>query len=107
MPVDQKVGIFTDALRSEFINSYAGVIEPAPWEKWTTKVPSTARIEHYVWMTPSPGVALYAGHRRYGKLDAVRYSVENKEFDAAFDVLLRDIEDDQVGGYMMKPRELA
>jgi phage major head subunit gpT-like protein len=107
MAVDQKVSIFTTALRKEFVNAYFATANPAPWENYTTIVPSTARIEHYTWMTPSPGLAQYAGHRRYANIDAVKYSVENLEFDAAFQVRLRDIEDDQTGGYMLKPKELA
>jgi phage major head subunit gpT-like protein len=94
-------------MRTEFQLAYEATAEPAPWEGFTTKVPSKARIEHYTWMTPSPGLQQYKGHRRYGKLDATKYSVENVEFDAAFQVKLRDIEDDQTGGYQLKPKELA
>ena len=107
MSLDQKVSLFTTKLRNEFAIAYGATAEPAQWEGFTTKVPSDARIEHYTWMTPSPGLQQYAGHRRFGKIDAVKYSVENVEFDAAFQVLLRDIEDDQTGGYMLKPKELA
>jgi phage major head subunit gpT-like protein len=107
MAINQLVGIFTTKMRLEFINAYMATAEPAPYEKYTTIVPSTARIENYSWMSPSPGIALYAGHRRYGKIDTIRYSVENKEFDSGFEVLLRDIQDDQIGGYEIKPKELA
>lgn len=108
MAVDQRVSIFTQAMRTEFVNSYAALeAKIAPWEKFTEIIPSTARIEHYPWIAPTPGMAQYAGHRRFGKLDTVKYSVENKEFDSSFQVLLRDIEDDQVGGYMKKPAEMA
>lgn len=107
MAVNNKVDIFTTAMRSEFANAYEAVAVPAEFAKYTTVVPSAARIEHYTWMSPSPGLAKYQGHRRYGKIDSVRYSVENSEFDAAFEVLLRDIDDDQTGGYALKPKELA
>lgn len=107
MSVNSKVDIFTTAMRSEFQVAFQATAEPLPWERFTEVVPSTARIEHYTWMSPSPGLSQYQGHRRYGKIDTVRYSVENKEFDAAFEVLLRDIDDDQTGGYMKKPKELA
>lgn len=107
MAVDQKIGIFTTKMRTEFQRAYQATAEPAKWQNFTQIIPSTARIEHYTWMSPSPGISRYKGHRRFGKIDTIKYSVENKEFDAAFEVLLRDIEDDQTGGYEIKPKELA
>lgn len=107
MAVDQKVGIFTTKMRTEFQVAYQATAVPAKYERFTQIIPSTARIEHYTWMSPSPGIAKYQGHRRFGKIDTIKYSVENKEFDAAFEVLLRDIQDDQTGGYDLKPKELA
>jgi phage major head subunit gpT-like protein len=107
MSIDSQVQIFTVAMRNEFEVAYAPTAEPAPWEQFTQVIPSTARIENYTWMSPAPGLAAYSGHRRFGKLSTVKYTVENKEFDAAFSVLMRDIEDDQTGGYKLKPRELA
>ncbi len=107
MTLDSRVGIFTTAMRAEFQNAFEASAEPAPYEAFTEIVASTARIENYTWMGPSPGIAEWVGHRRYGHLDAIKYIVENKEFDAAFEVLLRDIEDDQTGGYLRKPKELA
>lgn len=107
MSVDQAVGIFTTRMRTEFAVAYQATAEPAKWERFTQRIASDARIEHYTWMSPSPGLALYQGHRRFGKVQPIRYSVENKEFDASFEVLLRDIQDDKTGGYDLKPRELA
>jgi phage major head subunit gpT-like protein len=105
--IDSKVSIFTTAMRTEFVNAYTATAAPAPWEAYTQVVPSSARIEHYTWMTPTPGLSRFQGHRRYGKVSTTRYSVENVEFDSSFQVLLRDIEDDQAGGYALKPKELA
>lgn len=107
MTVENRVSILTTSMRTEFNIAYEATAKPAAWKDYTQIIPSTARIEHYTWMSPSPGLALYAGHRRYGKVDTVRYSVENREFDAGFEVLMRDIRDDQTGGYMQKPKELA
>ena len=58
-------------------------------------------------MTPTPGLGRYVGHRRLGKLSNIKYRVENLEWDAAFEVLMRDVQDDQTGGYLLKPKELA
>lgn len=107
MSVDAKVTIFTNKMRTEFVTAYTATAEPAPWEDFTWVFPSGARIEHYNFMSPTPGLAKYAGHRRYGKIDVVYYRVENKEFDAAFEVLLRDVEDDTTSGYEIKPKELS
>ncbi len=107
MAADSRVSIFTTAMKSQFINAYMATAAPAPWEQITEVIPSDARIEHYTWMSPTPGLSRYVGHRRYGKVSTIRYSVENLEFDSSFEVLLRDVEDDQVGGYKRKPAELA
>jgi len=107
MAVDQKIGIFTTRMRTEFQIAYAATAKPAKWERFTQIIPSDARIEHYTWMSPSPGLALYQGYRRFAKLDVIKYSVENLEYDAGFEVMLRDIKDDMTGGYSIKPQELA
>ncbi len=107
MAIDSKISIFTDVMRTEFNKAYEAVAVPAEFAKYTTIVPSTARIEHYTWMSPSPGISLYRGHRRFGKISTIVYNVENLEFDSSFEVLQRDVEDDQTGGYLLKPKELA
>lgn len=107
MATNANVDVFTTRMRVEFLKLYTATAAPAPWEAVTQLIPSTARIEHYTWMSPTPAVGLYKGHRNYGNIGAVRYSVENKEFDAAFEVALRDVEDDQTAGYEMKPAELS
>jgi phage major head subunit gpT-like protein len=107
MSIDAKVSIFTTTMRTEFNTAYYATAEPAPWQTFTQIIPSTARIEHYTWMSPTPGVARYTGHRRYGKISTIRYSVENLEFDSSFEVLRRDVEDDQTGGYGLKSAELG
>lgn len=107
MSVQDKVSVFTTTMRTEFQVAFEATAVPAEFEKITMQVPSTARIEHYTWMSPTPGIARYKGHRRYGKIDVVKYDVENLEFDNGFEVKLRDVKDDQTGGYMLKPKELA
>lgn len=107
MSVNAKVDIFTAAMKAQFLNAYFASAKPLPYEQFTEKIPSDARIEHYTWMSPTPGLSRYTGHRRYGKIDTVRYSVENVEFDSSFEVPLRDVEDDQTGGYSRKPAELS
>lgn len=101
------INLFTAALRSEFLKSMQVVAKPAPIDKFTTTVPSTARIENYAWMTPSPGISRYLGRRRKAQLDQIKYTVENLEYDALLSVSLRDVEDDQIGGYKLRMSELS
>ncbi len=107
MTIESRVSILTTSMRTEFQTAFDAVAKPAPWEEYTQIIPSTARIEHYTWMSPSPGMALFAGHRRYGKAETVRYSVENHEFDASFEILMRDVRDDQTSGYVQIPKQLG
>lgn len=107
MPANNIVNLFTAAMQSKFINAFEATAEVAPIEKALETLPSTARIENYAWLSPTPAIAQYKGHRRFGNIGGVNYRVENLEYDASFEVLMRDIEDDQVGGYMKKPAELA
>jgi len=84
------ITLFTAAMRGEFLKAMQAVAKPAPIDAFTTVVPSTARIENYAWMTPSPGISRYIGHRRYATLDQIRYTVPNLEFDGSISVALRD-----------------
>jgi phage major head subunit gpT-like protein len=107
MAVDQSIGIFAGTLRDEFMLAYEAAMEQPPWERIITDIPSDARIEHYPWFAPPPGISLYSGHRRYGRSDTIKYSVENREFSDGFIVNLIDWDDDQVGGYKMQPKIMA
>ncbi len=102
-----EINLFTAALRGEFIKAMQAVQRPAPYEPFTTIIPSTARIENYPWMTPGPGPSRYMGRRRKAQVDQIKYSVENVEYDATLSVPLRDIEDDQIGGYKMRMNEMT
>lgn len=101
------VTIFTASMRTEFLKSIQAAAEPAPFERFTQIVPSTARLENFAWMTPAPGIAEYHGHRRFGTIDQVKYTVVNREYDAALQVPLRDIEDDIVGGYKTRMNDIS
>lgn len=101
------INLFTAAMRSEFLNAMAVVGEPAPIDIVTTEIKSTARLENYAWMSPSPGISRYVGHRRLANLSSIKYTLENLEYDGSFSVKLRDLDDDQVGGYKLRMRELV
>lgn len=101
------INLFTAALRKEYLSSMQAVATPAPTDPFTLTVPSTARIERYPWMMPSPGFSRYMGRRRIAQLDQILYSVENAEYDASMGVPLRDIEDDILGGYKLRMSEMT
>jgi phage major head subunit gpT-like protein len=102
-----QIDIFTAAMRSEFLKTMLAAATPAPYENFTTEIPSSARIENYAWMTPSPGIQRYLNRRRLAQLDQVKYTVENLEYDGSFSVKTRDIEDDIVGGYKLRMNDLT
>lgn len=101
------INILTAAMKVQFLNSMQAVGKPAPIEAIVTEVPSTARIENYAWMTPAPGISRYKGYRRLAKMSSIKYTVENLEYDGSFTVPLRDVEDDQVGGYKRRMKDLV
>lgn len=99
--------LFTAAMRNEFVTGYEATAATAPIEDCIGTINSTARIENYAFLTPTPGMAQYLGRRRLGNIGMVKYQKENLEFDASIQVLTRDIKDDQIGGYPLKFRELS
>lgn len=102
-----KIDIFTAVLRTEFERGFNAVADPAPIDKALQIIPSTAREENYAWLSPVPAIDTYKGYRRYGKISEIKYKISNLEYDAAFEVLNRDIEDDQTGGYLRKAKDLS
>lgn len=107
MSLDAKVSALTAALKSEFWQAWQETAKPAPWEEFTTVVPSTTKIENFINFTPVPGLSEWLGVRNYGQVDSFVYSVRNKTFSNGIKAFLEDIEDDQTGGLMSKPKELV
>jgi len=102
------INLFTAQARSEFIKGMLAVpVEKLDVNSFVTWIPSTARVETQLWMTPSPGISEYVGRRRLAKLDQIKLLVENKEFDGGLSVPTRDVEDDLVGGYPIRFNELG
>jgi phage major head subunit gpT-like protein len=101
------INILTAAMKVQFLNSMQAVGQPAPIEGITTEINSTARFENFPWMTPGPGISRYKGYRRYAKISSINYRLENVEYDGALTVGLRDYEDDQVGGFKLRMKDLV
>lgn len=106
MPANN-IDLFTVTMRTEFINTYGSVADPTPLDKVLQVIPSTTKVENYSHLYPAPGVAEFAGSRRFVRIGESSYRVANKTYDSSFSVKLEDIEDDQVGGYKLKSTELA
>lgn len=108
MAVFSSVNVFTSAMRSEFNTAYEAVPVQAPYEAFTSTFQSDKRFEFYDWISATPSIQRYLGQRSFAQLSNVRYRVDNLEYQAGFEVLLRDIQDVQLpGGYLNKPKELA
>lgn len=108
--INDKVTIFTAAMRTEFMDAYEALrsgLKITPWSGFVQRINSTARIEHYPWMSPPPRLKRWYGRRNYTRPDVSKQKVENLEYSAEEMVLLRDIEDDQTGGYGSRMKMIA
>ncbi len=99
--------ILSAALKSAFITGFSGVVDPAPIEKGMQIMPSTARVEHMPWLSPTPAIARWLGHRRMPKIFNTLYRLENLAFDASFSISDDDVNDFQVEGWPRKAQELG
>lgn len=106
MPAD-KFDILAAALRTEFVNGFVGVVDPAPIEGALERLPSKARIEHYPWLSPIGAFTEWDGFRRFSKVFNTTYRLQNKSFQNGFEVLDEDLDDFQVAGYEKKAGELG
>jgi len=83
------------------------IAEPVKYQKFTTKLPSTTRIENHGLFTLVPGFQLWSGYRTYGDIDSFIYSVMNEVYHSEFMATLEDVEDEQTGGLLRKPAQLV
>lgn len=111
MPVvNPAVTMFTAQMRKEFLTAYDATrtgIKMTPWQGFVTEINSTARIETYPWMSPPPRLKRWLGKRNYTRPDVSKLRIENLEYSAEMKVLVRDIEDDQIGGYGTQMTQMA
>lgn len=102
-----RVGVYTQALNTAFINAFEGIAEPAPIDKCITRVPSKGRVENYPWMFPPPLFKPWKGYRAYAKLGEGNYRVPNLTYSAEFEIMLEDLDDEQVPGWSRQAAQLA
>lgn len=87
------------ALKASFQSAFDGA--STQWEKIATKVPSTTGSNLYTWFGLFPKMRAWVGSKNIKNLEAFKYQVDNKDFEATIAVKKNDIKDDQTGQYAM------
>lgn len=104
------ISIYNQTLNDAFLKG-VGLENPGALpdgsDKWMQKVPSQNRIETYPFMSASPGIQEYMGKRRLANVSPTNFEVLNRTYDAGFQVLLEDIEDDKASGYALTAEGLG
>lgn len=103
MAVD--VTAFSALARSEFMKGKMAAenrIMPATHDPFVTRMPSTVRVETHTYMSNLPRLREFKGYVPGTRLTSTPYTVENKEFRIGpVNVRKTDLDDDQIGGYML------
>jgi phage major head subunit gpT-like protein len=103
-----ELNLFTSTVNQLFLKGLQAVpAQELPISDFTEWNTSKSRFENYDWLTPPPNIAEFTGQRRYGQISSIPYRIENREFDASLLVPLRDIQDDQIGGWPMRFEQLG
>lgn len=77
------------------------------WERLATTVQMTAKTEEFDWMGDVPAFTEWLGERKIGRLRAENYRVTVKKWANGLEVDEDDLEDDRLGLYEPKIRQLA
>lgn len=105
-----EVSAFTAQARAEFMKGKMeaeGRIMPASYEKFVTKMGSNVRIETHTYMSNLPRLREFKGYSPGIRLVSTPYQVENKEYRIGpVTVRSTDLDDDQIGGYLMSVKAL-
>lgn len=72
---------------------------PSVWEKIAMKVTSTSSQNDYAWLSNFPKMREWVGDKVVRSLEAFKYTLANKSFEATVGVRRNDIEDDNLGIY--------
>lgn len=101
MAVD--VTTFSAMARKEFMQGKMfadGKPFPANYELFTSRMPSTTRVETHTYMSNLPRLREFKGYTPFAKLVDSTYTVANKEFRVGVEVMKTNLDDDQIGGYL-------
>lgn len=108
MAVD--VTAFTALARTEFMQGKLDAdsrVMPANYDPFVTKMSSKVRVETHTYLSNLPRLREFKGYSPGTRLTNTPYTVENKEYRIGpVSVRKTDLDDDQVGGYLMSVKAL-
>jgi len=78
---------------------------PSLWEKTTMKVPSGSSQNDYTWLSRFPKMREWVGDKVVKALEAFKYTIVNKDWEATVEVDRNDFEDDTLGIYSPQAQE--
>jgi len=88
--------VFT-GLKTTFNNAFDTV--PSQWGDVAMRIPSTTSQNDYAWLSTFPKMREWVGDKVVKALEAGKYTIVNKSFEATVSVRRDDIEDDNLGIY--------
>lgn len=104
------VSAFTALARTEFMQGKLAADAkplPAAFESFLTRMPSTVKVETHTYLSNLPRLREFRGYTPGVRLTNTPYTVANKEYRIGpVTVRTTDIDDDQVGGYMLSIKGL-
>jgi phage major head subunit gpT-like protein len=105
------VSAFTALARTEFMQGkLAADSKPMPvaYEPFVTKLGSTVKVETHTFMSNLPRLREFKGYSPGSRFVNTPYTVANKEYRIGpVTVRIPDLDDDQVGGYMLSIKGLT
>ena len=104
------VSAFSALARSEFMQGKLAAenrVMPATHDPFVTRLSSTVRVETHTYMSNLPRLREFKGYSPGTRLTSTPYTVENKEYRIGpVTVRQTDLDDDQIGGYMLSVKGL-
>ena len=90
-----------EALFSGFSTLYRAAYDETPeyTQRFTTTIPSSAKVETYGWMTRLPKMREWLGPRVINNMNTEAYVLKNKTFEETVGMPVNDFEDDTLGVY--------
>jgi len=85
------------SLKTTFNNAFTAT--ETVWSKIAMKIPSTTSSNDYAWLSKFPRMRQWIGDKNIKSLEAFKYNIPNKDFEATIEVDRNDIEDDLLGIY--------
>lgn len=102
MAVD--VNAFSAMARTEFMDgkmAAEGNVMPAGYDRFTSIVPSTTKVETHLYMSALPRLYEFKGYSPSVRVTDYEYTVTNKEYRIGpIQVRKTDLDDDKTGGYL-------